>query len=177
MLCRTRQTPRTDAFMCLHSVQAVLKFLACWVRKETDCWFVYSDGGNFPPELRTVFTSLSPRLFPRWSLTLNVAEVVSQSLVCPLKLWSHTSPSVGTTCPVVCPVWFQLWSNLILAERKWPWFSMCLCSLSVKLHMVYILYIYKVVHMGNRLDVLLPVYKRDPFLLLWGSLQLKQTIL
>lgn len=49
-----------------------------------------------------------------------VDEGVSQPVVRPLKLWPHTSPSVGTTCHVVCPFLFQLWSNVILAERKQP---------------------------------------------------------
>lgn len=52
---------------------------------------------------------------------LLLKQSVNQSVVRPLKLWPHTSPSVGTTCHVVCLVLFQLWSNLIHAEKKQPW--------------------------------------------------------
>lgn len=110
--------PTADAFISLRSIQTVLKFQSCWARKETDCLFVCSDGGNFPLGLRSAFISVCLSLFPRWTLSLNVAvEAVSQSVSCSASealashlsiCWHHLSCCLSRLIPALIqfdPCW------------------------------------------------------------------------
>lgn len=70
-------------------------WLAEWGRKLIVCLFIETVA--ISPQNWELYSPLPLSLSQVDSWLLNVAEVVSQSVVCPLKIWrSHTSPSVGT---------------------------------------------------------------------------------
>lgn len=115
-MSKTQQPP---CYRCLYKLalhwDTVLKSLAYWVRKETDCLFVYSDGGNFPPKLRTAFTSVSLSLSPRWTLKCcwsgqSVSCMPSESQT------SHLSSCRHHVLSHCCPSSLISASVLILAE-------------------------------------------------------------
>lgn len=159
----------TDAFACFCTPSRPFwSFLpAERGRKLIVCLFTQTVAIS-PPELRAVFTSLPLPLSQVDSDCKRCWSGQSVSQLC--VLWSSGLTPLHLLVP--CVVLFQLWSNLIHAERKWPWLSICRCRSSVKLHMVCILYIWSRPY-GEQIGCFVGSVQTGSICVsIWGSVQL-----